>query len=157
MFSHWLLSPLFFCCFRLLPDFSAYFSVRESRFSACVPVFSQLSSLVTQIQNLVCDPGLNLLPLYPKDFFSCWMQRVANFPPTLVWNIRFFRGLSFFRSHRMRRLLMKHSVFSFSIMVVSTIQVQTESCGCVVLENNSKVSASGLCTSNPEFELTWWS
>ena len=32
--------------------------------------FFQLPSLVAQIQNLVCDPRLNRLPLSPKDLFS---------------------------------------------------------------------------------------
>ena len=64
------LCPLFLCCLRLRPDSPVHFFVLESCFSACVFLLFQLPSLVAQTQNLVCDPGLNLFPLFSKDLFS---------------------------------------------------------------------------------------
>ena len=97
---------------------------------------------------LLCDPRLNLRPMSPKDLFSCCkypsfrlfakmsvslskMQRAANFPPTLAWNISdIFRSFSF--SNRMRGLFVKRLVFSFSLMVVRRGHHRCQ-CQCLVL------------------------
>ena len=70
MFLHWSSVHSSFAAFVfvLTPLFT--FFVLESCFSACVFLLFQLPSLVAQTQNLVCDPGLNLFPLFSKDLFS---------------------------------------------------------------------------------------
>ena len=130
-----LLSPLFLGCLHLLPDFSVHFLVRWACFSACVLLLFQLPSVVAQIQYLVCDLRLNLLPLSPKDLFSCWELRFfqtvykgvfiavrdsegRKLSTAIAWNIAaIFGSLIFSRSNQVRGLCVKCLVFSFKLML----------------------------------------
>ena len=67
----------------------------------------------------VSSPSFKLFPRVSTSLSRT--QRAANFPPTLAWNTFPMLGsLCFSRSNQTQGLFMKHLVFSFNLMVVST-------------------------------------